>query len=150
MTAGPAPDTVRPRSPFPLFTLTRRVTMGDTDGGGVVHFAAPYRWAEAAYAEWRAGIGHSIASSLETGFAAPVVASSAEYLSQLIADDVVDVTLWSDDAGVHSFALRTEISPKAERPAIRIVLRYVWTEFRSNGLRAAPVRGRPRRPVARR
>ena len=69
--------------------------MSDTDGGGVLHFAAPYRWAEAAYAEWRAGLGHSIASDLRDGFAAPVVASGAEYLRQIRADDVVAVTLWT-------------------------------------------------------
>jgi acyl-CoA thioester hydrolase len=111
-----------------------RLTMGDVDAAGIVHYVNPYRWRDTAYTGWLLSIGRPLSGLLAAGTVTPCVMSTAQYLRPLRLDDVVALTLVVERVGRTSFDLRMDAFGSNEELAVQVRTRNVWTVRSADGL----------------
>jgi 4-hydroxybenzoyl-CoA thioesterase/acyl-CoA thioester hydrolase len=88
-----------------VFRTTRRVEFADTDMAGIAHFAAFFRWMEAAEHEFLRSRGLSVVLDWEgvpLGF--PRVSASCDFVSPVRFEDVLDVEVRLARVGTKSLS----------------------------------------------
>jgi acyl-CoA thioester hydrolase len=85
----------------PLFTFPLRVYWEDTDAGGIVFYANYLKFFERARTEWLRSLGHEQERlRVETGVMFVVTDTAVSYLRPARLDDVLDVTVQVEHAGL--------------------------------------------------
>ena len=122
---GPAADSYQS-----LIRIEHHVVMRDIDGAGVIYFASPYAWQEAAYMAWLSSIDRPISRLIRENHLTPAVHSSATYHAPVHVDDVLELELRTAEIGRTSFTLECaarRLPARDLRVTVRVVYAFVQT-----------------------
>ncbi len=107
--------------------VRRRVIMSDVDAVQV-HFAAHYRWFDAAFHELMAELGHPLAGVIAAGHGTPVVDSHCSYLAPVTIDQAIEITAQVRRVGATSFGVGYEIR-RGETMIANGETTHVWVQL---------------------
>jgi acyl-CoA thioester hydrolase len=107
--------------------ITRRVVMSDVDAVQV-HFAAHFRWFDAAFHELMAKLGHRLSDVIASGHATPVVDAHCSYITPVKIDESIAITAAVVRVGDTSFVVRYDIKRKQMSIATGETT-HVWVAF---------------------